>query len=103
MGHSWRDTSLFVKVLLAVQTAIIVGLSVWMYNEYVSNSYLQTYLGSRLQGMGSIIAVMSLGGLVATVLVGILLRRGIFLETLITSQRGSRNRLMSPKPVQRRQ
>ncbi len=76
MGHSWRDTSLFVKVLLAVQTAIIVGLSVWMYNEYVSNSYLQTYLGSRLQGMGSIIAVMSLGGLVATVLVGILLKAG---------------------------
>ena len=67
---------MFVKVLVAVQTAIIVGFSVWMYNEYVSNSYLQTYLASRLQGMGSIIAVMSLGGLVATVLVGILLKAG---------------------------
>lgn len=76
MGHSWGDTSMVVKVLLLLQTAIIVGLSVWMYNEYVSNSYLQTYLASRLQGTGSIIAVMSFGGLVATVLVGILLRAG---------------------------
>ncbi len=76
MGHSWRDTSMFVKVLLVLQTTIIVGLSVWMYNEYVSNLYLQTYVASRLQGTGSIIAVMSLGGLVATVLVGILLKAG---------------------------
>ncbi|TMI12023.1 hypothetical protein E6H33_11150 [Candidatus Bathyarchaeota archaeon] len=59
-----------------VQTAIIVGLSVWMYNEYVSNLYLQTYLASRLQGTGSIIGVMGLGGLVAMVLVGILLKAG---------------------------
>ena len=76
MEHSWRDTSISVKVLLAVQTAIIVGLSVWMYDEYVSNLYLQTYLAGRIQGTGSIIAIMSLGGLVATVLVGILLKAG---------------------------
>jgi len=67
---------MFVKFLIVVQTAIIVGLSVWMYNEYVSNLYLQTYLASRLQGTGSIIGVMGLGGLVAMVLVGILLKAG---------------------------
>ncbi len=91
------------KVLLAVQIAIIVGLSVWMYNEYVSNSYLQTYLASRLQGAGSIIAVMSLGGLVATVLFGILLKAGNILGDIDDLSERSRSRLMSPKPVQSRQ
>jgi len=47
-----------------------------MYNEYMSNSYLRTYLASLLQGAGSIVAVMSLGGLIAIVLVGILLKAG---------------------------
>jgi len=59
-----------------LQAAIIVGLSVWMYNEYMSNSYLRTYLASLPQGAGSIVAVMSLGGLIAIVLVGILLKAG---------------------------
>ena len=76
MGHSWRDASRFVKVLLVLQASIIVGLSVWMYNEYVSNSYLRMYLAGLLQGTGRIIAVMSLGGLVAIALVGILLKAG---------------------------
>jgi len=76
MAHSWRDASRFVRVILVLQAAIIVGLSVWMYNEYMSNSYLRTYLASLLQGAGSIVAVMSLGGLIAIVLVGILLKAG---------------------------
>jgi hypothetical protein len=76
MAHLWREASSFVKVLLVLQTAIIVGLSVWMYNEYLSNSYLRTYLDSLLRGTGPVIPVMGLGGLVAIVLVGILLKAG---------------------------
>jgi hypothetical protein len=74
MAHLWREASSFVKVLLVLQTTIIVGLSVWMYNEYLSNSYLRTYLASLLQETGSVSPIMGLGGLIAIVLVGILLK-----------------------------
>ncbi len=70
---------MFVRAVLVLQAAIIVGLSVWMYNEYVSNPYLQTYLLGLFQGKGSLIAVLGFGGLIGTVLVGILLRAGSIL------------------------
>src|SRR5690348_9671343 len=76
MGSSWHNASKFVKSVLVLQALIILSLSIWMYKEYVSNSYLQTYLSTMFRGTGSAIAVMSLGGLVATVLAGILLKAG---------------------------
>jgi len=75
-GLSWSEVPRFVKVVLVLQAAVIVGLSVWMYKEYASNAYLQTYLFSLFQGKGSIIAVLGLGGLLGTALVGILLKAG---------------------------
>jgi len=79
VGSSWGSVSLFVKAVLVLQAAIIVGLSIWMYNEYMSNQYLQTYLLGLFQGKGSLIAVLGFGGLVGTVLVGILLKAGSIL------------------------
>jgi len=76
MGRSWRNASRFVKAVLLFQAAIIVGLSVWIYHEYVNNPYLQTYLLSLFQGKGSMIAVLGLGGLLGTALLGILLKTG---------------------------
>src|SRR2546427_10109475 len=76
VGRSWGSVSLYVKAVLVLQAAIIVGLSVWMYNEYVSNPYLQTYLFGLFQGKGSLIAVLGFGGLLGTVLFGILLKAG---------------------------
>ncbi len=75
-GLSWSKVPRFVKVVLLLQAVVIVGLSVWMYKEYASNAYLQTYLFSLFQGKGSIIAVLGLGGLLGTALVGILLKAG---------------------------
>ncbi len=75
-GRSRRGVSSFVKGVLVLQAAIIVGLSVWMYNEYVSNPYLQRYLLGLFQGKGSLIAVLGFGGLVVTTLAGILLKAG---------------------------
>jgi hypothetical protein len=75
-GLSWSKVPRFVKVVLVLQAVVIVGLSVWMYKEYASNAYLQTYLFSLFQGKGSIIAVLGLGGLLGTALVGILLKAG---------------------------
>jgi len=79
VGSSWGSVSLFVKAVLVLQAAIIVGLSIWMYNEYMSNQYLQTYLLGLFQGKGSLIAVLGFGGLLGIVLVGILLKAGSIL------------------------
>ncbi len=76
MGSSWGNASRFVKVVLLFQAAVIVGLSVWIYSEYVNNPYLQIYLLSLFQGKGSMIAVLGLGGLIGTALLGILLKAG---------------------------
>ena len=78
-GRSRESVSLPVKAVLVLQAAIIVGLSIWMYNEYVSNQYLQTYLLGLFQGKGSLIAVLGFGGLVGTALFGILLKAGSIL------------------------
>src|SRR5437899_6002427 len=76
MGRSWRDTPRFVRIVLILQAMIIVGLSAWIYNEYVNNQYLQMYLFSLFQGRGSVIAVVGFGGLLGTALIGIFLKAG---------------------------
>ena len=75
----WRSrggVSSFVKGILVLQAAIITGFSVWMYNEYVSNPYLQMYLLRLFQGKGSLIAALGFGGVLVTVLFGIVLKTG---------------------------
>jgi hypothetical protein len=76
IGRSFWAIPWFVKVVLLVQAVVIVGLSAWIYNEYVNNQYLQMYLISLFQGRGSLIAVLGLGGLLVTALIGILLKAG---------------------------
>ena len=66
----------FVKILVVVQAVVIVGLSGWIYNEYVNNQYLQLYLFGLFEGKGSLFAIIGLGGLVGTTLIGILLKAG---------------------------
>jgi hypothetical protein len=76
LGRARTGDSVLVKGVLVLQAAIIVGLSVWMYNEFVSNQYLQTYLLGLFKGKGSLIAVLGFGGLLGTALIGILLKAG---------------------------
>jgi len=76
MGRSWRDTPKFVKIVLLLQATVIVGLSAWIYNEYMNNQYLQMYLFSLFQGKGSVIAIIGFGGLLGTAFIGILLKAG---------------------------
>src|SRR5438128_2971474 len=82
MGRSWGDTPRFVKIVLLLQPKVIVGLSAWIYNEYVNNQYLQMYLSSLFQGRGSMIAVIGFGGLLGTALIGILLKAGNILGAI---------------------
>ena len=75
-GRSWSSVPGFVKILLVVQAVVIVGLSGWIYNEYINNRYLQLYLFGLFEGKGSLFAIIGLGGLVGTALIGILLKAG---------------------------
>jgi Na+-translocating ferredoxin:NAD+ oxidoreductase RnfE subunit len=72
----WSSVPGFAKILLVVQAVVIVVLSSWMYSEYVNNQYLQAYLYGLLAGQGSVLAMLSLGGVVGTALIGILLKAG---------------------------
>ena len=64
------------KCFLLAQSVIIIGLSVWLYNEYLNNQYLQSYLSGAIQGQGSMIAIFGLGGILVVGFVGILLKAG---------------------------
>ena len=75
-GGSLSSVPGFVKILVVVQAVVIVGLSGWIYNEYVNNRYLQLYLFGLFEGKGSLFAIIGLGGLVGTALIGILLKAG---------------------------
>jgi len=75
-GRSWSSVPGFAKILLIVQAVVIVGLSSWIYNEYVNNQYLQLYMFGLFDGKGSLFAIIGLGGLVGTALIGILLKAG---------------------------
>ena len=74
--HSWANVSRLTKSLLFGQSLIIIALSIWLYNEYLSNQYLKTYLAGVFQGQGPIIAVLGLGGILVIGFVGILLKAG---------------------------
>lgn len=66
-------SKLTVSILFG-QSLIIVALSTWLYTEYRSNQYLQTYLVNAFQGTGSLFAMLGLGGILALGLVGILIK-----------------------------
>ena len=76
IGRSWSSVPGFARILLAVQGIVIVGLSAWIYNEYVNNQYLQIYVFRLFDGKGAMLAILGIGGVVATALVGILLKAG---------------------------
>ena len=100
MGRSFESIPGFVKVLLAFQSVVIVGLSVWMYNEYVNNPYLQVYVLSMFQGVGSMVAVLGLGGILGTALLGILLKAGNILGEIegLSETVGGRTDLIQVRP-----
>lgn len=100
MGRSFEGIPGFVKVLLAFQSVVIVGLSVWMYNEYVNNPYLQVYVLSMFQGIGSMVAVLGFGGILGTALLGILLKAGNILGEIqgLSETVGDRTDLIQVRP-----
>jgi hypothetical protein len=76
IGRSWSSIPMFARILLVLQVIVIVSLSAWIYNEYVNNQYLRGYLFSLFDGNGPMLAALGIGGVIATALVGILLKAG---------------------------
>ena len=45
----WKSIPGFAKVLILVQFLVILFMSFWIYQEYLNNVYLQTYVNGNLQ------------------------------------------------------
>ena len=73
---SRAHVSRLVKLFLIAQLVIITSLSFWLYNEYLDNQYLGTYLKGVFQRQGSMFAMLGLGGILAIGFVGLLLKAG---------------------------
>jgi hypothetical protein len=58
----WKSIPGFAKVLIILQTLVILFMSFWIYQEYLYNSYLQTYVSGYFQGgLFTAIVVVSIG------------------------------------------
>ncbi len=62
------------KLVMVLQTIIIVFLTFWVYQEYLNNLYLQDYLNGYVQTNGLTIAVLGSVGVFVTVSVGLYAR-----------------------------
>ena len=71
VASDWERIPGFVKILILLEAIIILFMSFWIYQEYLNNPFLQTYVSGYFQG-GSIAAIIliSIGsfGTVATAL-----------------------------------
>ena len=48
----------FAKIIMLLQMLVIVFLSSWIYEEYLNNIYLQSYVNDVIQAYGSLIAIL---------------------------------------------
>jgi hypothetical protein len=96
-----------VKILVLLQTVIILSLSFWIYEEYLNNQYLQKYVNGSLQGSLSeiiLVAIVS-SAIVALVLFAKLrsARRelgGILSMKMLGSDGREQGRLLDPQVEQ---
>jgi hypothetical protein len=49
-GSLWKKIPGFAKILLLVQTVMILFMGFWIYQEYLNNPYLQAYVNGFFQG-----------------------------------------------------
>src|SRR3989442_4004909 len=58
----WKSIPGFAKILILIQFLVILFMSFWIYEEYLNNSYLQSYLNGNLQGVSfTAIVLISIG------------------------------------------
>src|SRR5205807_9170657 len=58
----WNSIPGFAKILILLQFLVILFMSFWIYQEYVNNVYLQSYVNFNLQGASfTAIVLISIG------------------------------------------
>ena len=57
----WERIPGFVKILILLQTLIILFMSFWIYQEYVNNPFLQTYVNGYFRSSLAAIILISVG------------------------------------------
>src|SRR2546425_7903636 len=67
----WKSIPRFAKIIMLLQTLLILFLSFWLYEEYLNNSYFQAYVNGVLQG--SIFTAVVLISIVVFTIVAIVL------------------------------
>jgi hypothetical protein len=65
-GSVWKSIPRFAKIIMLLQTLLILFLSFWLYEEYLNNSYFQAYVNGVLQG-GAFTAVVLISIVVFTI------------------------------------
>ena len=69
LAYIWKSTPRPVKILVLVQTLIILSLSFWIYEEYLNNQYLQRYVNGSFQSSLSALVLVSIGSFAMVALV----------------------------------
>lgn len=88
-GSVWKRVPGFAKILILVQTVIIVFMGFWIYEEYLNNVYLQGYVNGFFQGDAlTAIILISIGSFatVAIALYARLRRTRKLLEAIISKE-----------------
>ena len=62
------------KILVVVQSFVIVYLAFWLYENYQNDFYFQAYVNSSLQGGGFTIVALSSVGIFSAVAMGLYLK-----------------------------
>ena len=62
------------KILILVQSFVIVYLGLWMYENYQNDYYFQAYVNSSLQASGFTIVALSSVGIFSAVAMGLYLK-----------------------------
>ena len=86
----WKRIPGFVKILVFLQTLIILFMAFWIYQEYLNNPFLQRYVSGYFQG----------GSLAAIILVSIG-SFGTVAMALFAKLRGARKQLEGIRSTQR--
>ncbi len=59
------------KLVIVLQTVIIVFLAFWVYQEYLYNQYLQNYVDGYFQGSGLLVVILGSVGIFTLVALGL--------------------------------
>jgi hypothetical protein len=73
-GSVWNRIPRFVKILVLAQSLANLFMGFWIYQEYLNNPFLQSYVNGFLRGGSLAAIILALTGLSGIVVVGLYVR-----------------------------